>query len=121
MTRAKRQRSVAFHNQDGRCFYCNQPMWLSEPDSFAKRHGISLSQAQQFRCTAEHLRPKVADGTLRASNVAAACWHCNRTRGKRTPALDPAKFRRRVQARCRLGKWHSVFPEATSNVSLPIR
>ncbi|TKS53653.1 restriction endonuclease [Luteimonas yindakuii] len=108
MTRAKHHRSVAFHAQGGRCYYCSQPMWLSDHVSFAQRHRISTAQARQLQCTAEHLQPKATGGTLCRSNVVAACLFCNRTRGKVSPAPEPQKFRQRVRARCNSGKWHSL-------------
>ncbi len=114
MTRLTKQRRTAFLAQDGRCYYCAQPMWLNDCVAFAKRHGLSIKQARQFQCTAEHLRPRSAGGTLRLSNIAAACWYCNRHRGCRS---DLASFRQRVQTRCSAGKWHSSFPAGAPNRS----
>lgn len=114
MTRPAKQRCIAFLAQDGLCYYCAQPMWLDDCAIFAKRHGLSVKQARQFQCTAEHLRPRSAGGTLRLSNIAAACWYCNRHRGCRS---DLASFRQRVQKRCRAGKWHAIFPVGAPNRS----
>ena len=55
-------RARAFDRQGGLCFYCNHPMWLSEPEVFARRYALSLSQARHFRCTAEHLVAKQDGG-----------------------------------------------------------
>lgn len=112
MSRARNQRSFAFAAQGGRCFYCSQPMWLSDPVRFARRYDLSVARARQLQCTAEHLRPKAEGGTLRRSNVVASCLFCNRTRGRVAPAPEPDRFRQHVQARCRLGKWHSLFLDA---------
>lgn len=87
MTRAKRQRSIAFHTQGGRCFYCCQPMWLSDPASFARQRCISLAQTLRFQCTAEHLRPKAEGGTLCRSNVVAACFVLQSNEGKSVACL----------------------------------
>ena len=117
MNRAKNQRSNAFHAQGGRCFYCSQPMWLTDQQGFARSHGISMARAAQLQCTAEHLQPKAEGGTLRRNNIAACCLFCNRTRGRSVPAPEPSSFRQRVQARCAAGKWHSLFLAGTPNNS----
>lgn len=51
-------RIAAFEAQQGRCYYCGQPMWLSDPEQFAEAHGIPLKQAALLQCTAEHLRAR---------------------------------------------------------------
>jgi hypothetical protein len=35
-------RLKAFQDQDGRCFYCNNLMWLTDKKDFALTHAISI-------------------------------------------------------------------------------
>ncbi|WP_425481963.1 HNH endonuclease [Lysobacter panacisoli] len=85
-------------------------MWLRDCAAFARVHGLSRKQARQFECTAEHLLPRSAGGTLRLDNVAAACRCCNWRRGRLPVLIAPEAFRRHVQERCKVGKWHSTLP-----------
>ena len=117
MNRPAKQRATAFRTQSGLCYYCGQPMWLADPSHFATMHALSTGQARQFRCTLEHLLPRSAGGTLRLTNVVAACWCCNQRRGRLPTTESPDAFRRRVQRRCKLGKWHSNFPAGAPNNS----
>ena len=41
----------AYLKQQGRCFYCGFPMWLSDLEQFARANRISLRLAQRFKCT----------------------------------------------------------------------
>lgn len=50
-----KSRSTAFERQGGRCYYCDFPMWRGSIEHFARLYGITLGQARQFQCTAEHL------------------------------------------------------------------
>ena len=117
MTRSSKQRYIAFMAQGGLCYYCAQPMWLVDRNTFAERHGLSGRQALQFQCTAEHLQPRSLGGTLCVGNIAAACLCCNQRRGRLGEPEDPDVFRRRVQKRCKVNKWHSCFPVGAPNNS----
>lgn len=50
-----KSRSTAFERQKGRCFYCDDPMWRGALEPFTHLHRITLGQAHQLQCTAEHL------------------------------------------------------------------
>lgn len=113
MPSIKQLRSASFHTQEGRCFYCDQPMWLADPTAFAARWGLSARQAARHQATAEHLRPRNDGGRDVAANIAAACSYCNHhrhTRGRATPALSPAKYRAHVQRRRARRAWHGFWP-----------
>jgi hypothetical protein len=50
--------SVAFKEQSGCCIYCDKPMWLNDPEPFARQFNLTpkqLQQLQQLQCTGEHL------------------------------------------------------------------
>lgn len=117
MNRRAKLRSAAYLKQSGLCFYCRQPMWLAEPEEFARTHQLSIRQARAFRCTAEHLSPRSRGGATSRSNVAAACLCCNQRRGA---SEDLSAFLGRVQRRCRAGKWHSKFPARVSENALEL-
>lgn len=102
------KRTKAFRRQQGRCFYCDQPMWLSDVTQFAEQHRITLAQAQRFRCTAEHLKARQDGGTDRAENIVAACWFCNNRRHRRLVPLEPPAYRNHVQKRLMHGRWHRL-------------
>jgi len=57
----------AYHQQDGICIYCKEP--------------LPLAQA-----TADHVRPRKLNGQTRPDNIAASCLGCNRAKGHRTRA-----------------------------------
>jgi 5-methylcytosine-specific restriction endonuclease McrA len=107
-----KSRSTAFERQGGRCYYCDFPMWRGSIEHFARLHGITLGQARQFQCTAEHLVARQDGGGDRCSNIAAACLACNQRRHRRKQAPEPEQYRKLVQARLDKGGWHSV-PEST--------
>ncbi len=63
----------AFWNQEGRCFYCSEPMmWRRDP---------ALKRRPNRRVTAEHLEPSSRGGPDTFHNVVAACYGCNHERG----------------------------------------
>lgn len=98
-------RRLAFDRQGGRCFYCGVRMWQSLPDELnAKR--LSPSALAKLRCTAEHLVARCDGGMDAASNIVAACAHCNHTRHKRKVAPEPSTYRVQVQGRMACGGWH---------------
>lgn len=75
MNKAQRRhmRWLLFGIQDGRCFYCTEPMSLS----FSARDNIWGNAA-----TLEHLRRR-ADGGRGGMNMVLACRDCNQRRGER--------------------------------------
>jgi len=73
MNKAQRRhlRWLLFGQQEGRCFYCGEPMTLS----FSAR-----DMAWGNAATIEHLHRKV-DGGKDAGNLVLACRLCNQRRG----------------------------------------
>ena len=102
-----RLRSLAFVRQQGRCCYCDLPMWVDHPERFAQVHGITLAQAGWHQCTAEHLLPRQDGGPDSETNIAAACKWCNtrRHRGRKQPPT-PDRYRKLVRKRLAHGRWH---------------
>lgn len=98
-------RLLAAQHQKYRCFYCNLPMWSANPEPFAIKYGLTMAQARQLQCTAEHLNPKSLGGVNSKSNIVAACWYCNHKRHARTQLLDPYTYRQLVQQRISKGRW----------------
>lgn len=99
-------RAEAYMAQNERCYYCRCKMCISDPAEFARAHGISVRQARQVRCTAEHLTARQDGGTDRRSNIAAACWHCNRLRHARKTPMPADRYRDHVRRRISCGAWH---------------
>lgn len=104
----KKHRALAFIKQGGLCIYCACPMWQDSPEEFAKRYGITVSQAMHHRCTAEHKIARQDGGTDCAENILAACHRCNQGRHKRKYPLTIEEFIRLVRQRLQLGRWHIV-------------
>lgn len=106
----------AFAAQGERCHYCASPMWLRNKRAFAKAHGIIARYLRLFRATAEHVVPRQSGGTTSASNIVAACWHCNsnRHRGGRNPSADD--YRRSVQRKCERGQYPTYVLRRTNMV-----
>ena len=105
LSKLARHRNSAYINQSGRCYYCNFPMWESDPVSYSQAHNISLSQAKLFQCTAEHLEARSDGGKDRAKNIVAACIWCNKKRHSRKQAPSPNDYRQLVQKRLSKGRW----------------
>lgn len=105
-TRLARARASAFAHQAGLCFYCKSPMCLGEPRVFAQKHRITVAQAKQFRCTAEHLKARQDGGTLSQSNIVAACFACNQRRHRRKRPPSPDDYQHFVAMRVSKGRWH---------------
>ena len=82
-----------------RCYYCDLQMWEDDPAPFMARHGLSRRQAEQRRCTAEHLKPRSEGGTDASKNIVAACWFCNRTRHRAGIALSPEQYKHHIRRR----------------------
>lgn len=105
-----RSRALAFAHQGGRCYYCESPMWTTDPASFAAQYRIATSHTRQFRCTGEHLKERQHGGDDSTANVVAACDYCNRTRHRHRPlnAPSPTDYKRRVQKGVARGTWPCV-------------
>lgn len=99
-------RAIAFHEQGGRCYYCDKPMWLDDPSAFAQKHGLPDSRLKNLQATAEHLVAQCDGGGNAKSNIVAAHALCNRRRHQRKTALPPERFRDLVQRRMADHRWH---------------
>lgn len=99
-------RSLAFANQNGRCFYCGQSMCQDSLDEFARKHHLTAKQARWLQCTGEHLVPHKSGGEASSSNIVAACFFCNHMRHARKKELSPEEFRLLVTKRMDRGAWH---------------
>lgn len=104
-TQVYRARALAARRQGNHCFYCGAPMWSGHPRDFAVTYRISLRQATQLRCTAEHLLARCDGGTAAAANIVAACFYCNQKRHARRVAPDAMSYRDYVRRRIRQGHW----------------
>lgn len=89
----KNARTSAFNAQGGKCYYCNQPMWLKSVQELLSRFSISPKQARLLQCTGEHLEAHSEGGSSSQKNIVAACWFCNtkRNAGKKNRAPDQHK------------------------------
>lgn len=101
-----KHRNAAFKRQDGRCYYCDLPMWLNQPTELAVKYRISAGDASRLRCTAEHLLARQDGGVNSGANIVAACIHCNRTRHRISSPPEPTRYRQHVLRRLRAGRWH---------------
>lgn len=100
-------RLKAFKLQQGRCIYCELPMWLSDAKAFAKCYKTSIKATALFKCTAEHLLAKQDGGKNIEINIVAACYFCNQTRHKCKKPKDPIAYKRYVSIRQAKGMWNS--------------
>ena len=108
-TRIQNIRKTKFIEQQGRCFYCNQPMWEEHVEQFALTHGLSKSAASRLRSTAEHLVAQRDGGADSVHNVVAACLFCNGTRHKTPKPKPPTDYAKKVRTQLWKGKWHGVM------------
>lgn len=104
-----KSRTKAFNLQQGRCIYCELPMWLDDPQAFAKKYKITTKQAKIFQCTAEHLNAKQDGGKDHENNIVAACHFCNQKRHKCKTPKDPISYKHYVSRRVGKGKWNTVL------------
>jgi hypothetical protein len=89
----RKHRNHAFISQRERCYYCDCPMWLDRPESFAGRFGIRPEEIHLFQCTAEHKIARQDRGKDTRDNIVAACWHCNHQRhADKAKALDSLDY-----------------------------
>lgn len=98
-------RHSAFVCQSRRCYYCNVPMWETDPAAFAVKYRVPPGLLARLRCTAEHLTPRGEGGADSKQNIVAACYHCNSTRHKTRMPMEPERYRLHVQRRTAKGKW----------------
>lgn len=109
ITRAHLKYPDLWKAQDGKCFYCAQPM---------------LTEAAQARhprlVTRDHFIP-AAYGAQRYNNIVLACTNCNRSSGHQMPSLaDLERFialyetvgRNYQSVHGRLHNWWNGKPEA---------
>jgi hypothetical protein len=104
-----KSRLIAFNLQHARCIYCEQPIWLKNPQTFAHQYNITLKQAQLFQCTAEHLLARRDGGKDDPTNIVAACHFCNQKRHHSKSAKDPIPYKLYVAKRVIKRKWHTSF------------
>lgn len=101
-----KSRNKAFNLQQGRCIYCELPMWLDNPEAFSTKYKITLKAAKIFQCTAEHLKAKQDGGKDVESNIVAACIYCNQKRHQCKKPKDPIAYKHFVANRLASGRWH---------------
>jgi len=101
-----KSRFKAFNLQQGRCIYCELPMWLEHPQAFAKKYKITTKQAKIFQCTAEHLKAKQDGGKDHESNIVVACHYCNQKRHQSKSPKDPISYKQYVTNRLEKRKWN---------------
>lgn len=104
----KTPRKQAFLRQNGRCYYCQNPIWEKNPEQYAKLYGLSLRKAQWMRCTGEHLTAHKDGGSANPDNIVAACYFCNTRRHSRKKDLTPEKYKRLVSKRVEKKRWHGL-------------
>gem|GEM_PF-308648 len=112
-----KSRIKAFNLQQGRCIYCELPMWSDDPEAFAKKYKITIKQAKPFQCTAEHLKAKQDGGKDAESNIVAACFYCNQKRHKCKSPKDPISYKQYVTNRLEKGKWNLCMMNKHLNYS----
>jgi 5-methylcytosine-specific restriction endonuclease McrA len=109
MLRRKSLKNVAakaFDLQNGRCFYCDSPMWRGDSSKHQNSLRISSAQAKWFQCTGEHLVPHSEGGSSGADNIVAACQFCNLQRHRMRVPPRPEQFRQFVQKRVLARRWN---------------
>ena len=114
-TKIQNLRLRAFQQQQGRCWYCGVQMWHHDP---AELPGISAKNASRLRCTAEHLQARCDGGRDEASNVVAACEHCNHTRHKRKNPPEPNLYLADIRKRVARGGWHPGWVRSSGLLSV---
>ena len=100
----KSLRSTAYSHQAGHCYYCNMPMWTTNPQEISSKYGIKQKQAKLFQCTAEHLQARKDGGGNSKSNIVAACLFCNQLRHRLKNPPEPEKYKEWVQRRLKQKK-----------------
>lgn len=108
--RRRKLRQQAYKKQDGRCCYCEYPMWHTDHENFSRLHGLQPNLAKYLKCTAEHKVARQDGGRDSQDNVFAACSWCNRKRhhGRPHNAPDYESYKETVLRRVSMGRWHPV-------------
>lgn len=104
----KNPRNHAFNRQNGRCCYCHQPIWVNNPEQYAKQYGLTLSLARLMKCTGEHLVAHKDGGSSNKVNIAAACLFCNLGRHRCKKDMTPVEYEQYVLRRLKKGRWHGL-------------
>ena len=107
-TRVQTIRKAKFIEQQGRCFYCHQPMWEENGEQFAATYGLSKLASSRLRSTAEHLVARQEGGADIVQNIVAACYYCNRIRHTTPNPKPPTAYAKKVRNRLWKGKWHGI-------------
>jgi hypothetical protein len=97
-------RNHAYQRQNGRCHYCEAPMWRRHPSEISTLD-LKPGSARLLQCTAEHLKPRKDGGSAGAENIVAACWWCNSRRHRRRAEFGEARYRAWVRQRVGRGAW----------------
>lgn len=92
----RRKRVHAYNEQNGRCFYCQWPMWerafepqndaLNRLNAVRSNKNDPVANLLSFECTAEHVVRRANGGRGAAANIVAACLDCNSGRGDMAPS-----------------------------------
>lgn len=69
---ARNRRVKLWEKQDGKCCYCNRPMWVK---------GVHEKRKNSLQATLEHKIPKAFGGKNHMENLACSCQDCNTKRG----------------------------------------
>lgn len=101
-------RQFAFAQQAGRCYYCNQPIWLRDPGQYSVQYKLRTGEISLFQCTAEHLLARRDGGGDESANIVAACHFCNRNRHARTKPLCPERYKALVSRRVLVRRWQGA-------------
>lgn len=112
--RLQKLRRKAAKSQGGRCYYCELPMWETDPEIFSARFRIPSRAAWLFRCTAEHLEARCDGGRDIEENVVAACHYCNWHRHRTKQPKDAVSYKNHVRLRMKQGRWHPVGVAVTN-------
>lgn len=104
-------RRHALSIQQGRCFYCDLPIWERDGKALLHRLGVPRKLARYLRCTAEHLQARQDGGRDIPENIVAACFWCNHQRhaGGHGPAPCPETYRAKVRRHIERHEWHPVI------------
>lgn len=108
MRKIAKIRVQKYAEQGGLCFYCQQPMWESDPLKFAQSYKLSRKRLSWLRSTAEHLLPRQEGGADLPMNIVAACAYCNSHRHHCRMPRDPNAHTVLVRKRLNEGRWHGL-------------
>lgn len=99
-----------FKLQNGRCHYCELPMWESDEQRLNLEKLVGKRRVRWLRSTAEHLHARCDGGRDTASNIVAAGAFCNQQRHRKSKPLPPKDHARRTRRLVSSGKWHCFGP-----------